>query len=548
MAGCAVSGELAVSITRADGSVKRWGAGEPDAADVPGDLSFSTSIPGGFKDSTCSLFRRVDLEYSDQGLFDHVRVYGAGNQTAWEGRMVQFPRDHGDSFGIQPAAVGHAAHLKDDPSFREIYVDRDLSHWSEWSLARQSTYITAGYNIVTWSPSVARNDSASSGIIFTATGAMPKSAREHYYDGQAIPVARLYCALGYRGGISSASTELSIKPRSTSDDNATGEISASEQKANSTIDFSPATAQSFMKLNVEWSTSGGAAGTSYSVDFTNIAVYGNHGLTVRGSAPEGFYASDVIADIVGRAAPLLTYSTGTDGSIEPTTFVIPHLAFLSPGTAEDAIATVNAYHLYDWGVYDDAEFFYREPDPDRLTWEARLSEGAKLSLEGDTAEQAINGVFVTYPDASGVTKTVGPPGALANATDSTLADTSDTNPVNAHNIPRRWARLDLSLTTTQAGAIQLGYAYLQERLLASRRGQITLTGTVTHPTEGKVPVWRIRAGDWIKISDHPASAPRKIIETSYSHGTRSITLSVDNTVGKVEAILERLGLFSIGRF
>ncbi|HVJ27608.1 MAG TPA: hypothetical protein VM493_08685, partial [Vicinamibacterales bacterium] len=206
-----------------------------------------------------------------------------------------------------------------------------------------------------------------------------------------------------------------------------------------------------------------------------------------------------------------------------------------------------AYHLYDWGVYD-GEFFYRQPDPDRLTWQARRSDGAKLTLEGETAEQVINGVFVTYPDPTGETKTVGPPGAVADATDSTLADTSDTNPVNSHGIPRRWAKLDLSITTTQAGAIQLGYVYLQERLLASRRGQVTLTGTVTHPTEGEVPVWRVRAGDWITIADHPSSSPRKIIETSYSHGSRTLTASVDNTTAKTEAILERLGLFSIGRF
>jgi hypothetical protein len=65
--------------------------------------------------------------------------------------------------------------------------------------------------------------------------------------------------------------------------------------------------------------------------------------------------------------------------------------------------------------------------------------------------------------------------------------------------------------------------WLQERSLASRRGQVTLTGTSRHPTEGSVPVWRVRAGDWISIADHPASDPRKIIETSYNHGTRTVT-------------------------
>jgi hypothetical protein len=43
--------------------------------------------------------------------------------------MAQFPRSHGDGFQIVPGAVGHSAALTDNPSFREIYVDRDLSHW-----------------------------------------------------------------------------------------------------------------------------------------------------------------------------------------------------------------------------------------------------------------------------------------------------------------------------------------------------------------------------------------------------------------------------------
>jgi hypothetical protein len=112
----------------------------------------------------------------------------------------------------------------------------------------------------------------------------------------------------------------------------------------------------------------------------------------------------------------------------------------------------------------------------------------------------------------------------------------------------RWGRLDLGLPTTTAGATQIGYAWLQERLLATRRGSVTLTGTVTHPQEGEVPVWRVRAGDWIRIADHPASLPRKVIETSYSHGSRSVTCTLDNTASKIDAVLERIGVFSIGRF
>ena len=103
----------------------------------------------------------------------------------------------------------------------------------------------------------------------------------------------------------------------------------------------------------------------------------------------------MIQDIVERAAPDLTI-----GEIEATSFAIPHLVFADPTRAADAISAVNAYHLYDWGVYD-GEFFYRATDPDRLTWQARLSSGAHLDFDGDTAAQVFNGVLVHYTDPLG---------------------------------------------------------------------------------------------------------------------------------------------------
>jgi hypothetical protein len=128
---------LSLSVTHADGRITRWGPDEVDAGNVPSDLTFSTSMPGGFRDLSCSLLRRIDLDYADQGLFDNVRAYGPGNRTAWDGRFTQFPRSHGQGFSVTPGAIGWAAHLRDDPTFREIYVDRDITRWGPMSRARR---------------------------------------------------------------------------------------------------------------------------------------------------------------------------------------------------------------------------------------------------------------------------------------------------------------------------------------------------------------------------------------------------------------------------
>ena len=51
-------------------------------------------------------------------------------------------------------------------------------------------------------------------------------------------------------------------------------------------------------------------------------------------------------------------------------------------------------------------------------------------------------------------------------------DTSPDNPVNAHGIPSRTMRLDVSVPTTLAGATAIGAAYLAEKSLPQRRGTL----------------------------------------------------------------------------
>src|SRR4051812_12559699 len=122
---------LAVSVTTADGSGVRWGGDEPNEGQVPADLEFGSAMPGGYKDLSCSLLRRFG---GKETLFDRVRAYGPGNRTAWDGRLVQFPRA---DLQVNPGAVGHSAHMRDDPSVREIYVDQDKTRWEGPTVQRK---------------------------------------------------------------------------------------------------------------------------------------------------------------------------------------------------------------------------------------------------------------------------------------------------------------------------------------------------------------------------------------------------------------------------
>jgi hypothetical protein len=267
-------------------------------------------------------------------------------------------------------------------------------------------------------------------------------------------------------------------------------------------------------------------------NWKTLAVYGAHGLTKRGTEPDaGVYASDVIADVLSREAPGLPVD-----EIEATSFVIPQLVFDSPTAAEDVIGSVNAFHLYRWGVYDQG-FFWRAPNPDRLTWEARLGDGAKLSLEGDSDAGTFNGVVVMYQDPYGKQRVVGPTGySPADSTSADLVDSTESNPANQHGL-RRYGLLQVSSSQTDTSAIQLGRVWLAEQQLPSRRGSIILTGRVRHPTEGDVPVWRVRAGDWIRVSDRPGDVAREITSTDYDDDSQTVTCSVGGMPPRLEAML-----------
>ncbi|HWC08938.1 MAG TPA: hypothetical protein VG458_07795, partial [Solirubrobacterales bacterium] len=321
------STQLAISLLDSRGTVAaRWGPDEAAVGDVPKGLSFSTSDPGGFKDAGLSLSRRIDRAWPDLQLLRDMRIYGAGNRTAWEGRLQDIPLHYAEEHSINPGAVGHAAALDDDPTFREYYVGRDLNEWKDLAAQRRINYgvsfTYAGFGVA---PDSAEGRPALTLEIGGTWGSQKPLAGSMLDAGAGCKIA----AVDYDFVLSTADggfefymnlSDVDAGPAlENQPDMATGATTGAGT-------WTPVTARRVLcAFWVYSSFPAGVDGAQYRAYLRRLAWFGNHGLTIRGERPRrGVYASDVIANVVQRCAPGLNFTTGPGGSIEPSDHVIPH--------------------------------------------------------------------------------------------------------------------------------------------------------------------------------------------------------------------------------
>jgi hypothetical protein len=541
---------LSVQVQAPGGVVNRWGLDEPSPADVPTSLAFSSTMPGGFENFSCTLARRADRDYPDLAEFSTVTVYGAGGEIAWQGRLETTPRTSGDQLQITPGAVGWQAALDDEQNARMIYIDCDLTKWQPTTVQRKLNVISA------WDeqdPTVVADQSTSAPALQTAlTGAWARSSfSEAFYDAKALPLGHLYYGWKIGSTVNSADTNWQwVADLSNDAEQSALDSSGNLRAAGPGSGVVNASTQTRTFAIVE-QTYGAAAGSSqevYPVFWTYLAVVGNHGLPIQGTLTAtgglGVLASDVIQHAVGTWAPELATSRNGISTIQQSTFIIPQLSFPDPTTVSNIIAAATAYGLVDWWVDEGPTFNLATPDNHGREWQARVGPSG-LQETGPQVDHLYSAVVVSYNDVTGAARTVGPPGSGANTTDSSLADSDPSNPVNAAGLDRIYLMPNIGVSTP-AGAIAVGQRFLLENAQRSTAGQAQIVGHVQDASGVWWPAWAIRAGDRITFVDAHDPVPRRITRTQYSDSSRACQLDLDSPPQDISQLLARYSIALTG--
>ena len=529
---------LTVLITSPTLGVRRCGPDEPDAAWVPFGIWFESTMPGGWKGGGFNLRQRGD---QDLGLriLDEVEMIDGDGNTVYEGLIVKLPRSHGDDYLLGVECLGWAATMLFDPSVPYHYADPIMGNWAEVPLSRR-----AGIAAAAWPQGRIPVSIGQGGIVWD----LPNEALAANEDTEIMYVAPPGCEIGevdYQGTPNSISS-VEAPTLYTADNETLASATSTALTLDDTVRTATvSTPERYAMLRVK--TTGAvtpAAGTQRRI--SKLSVRGNNALpTVDTDAgTKGYWVDDILIHALSLGAPKLVARKVKDGGqVERPPTPVAHATDNDLGTVERIVLDLNKHFLYEWGCYHGREFFYRETNPDRLCWEARLQRGIHLALEGDDAEHALNGMMIRYTLADGTPRVAGPLGSGLDVESELLGDLAPENTVNQHGHPRKWGEQTISFPlAADIYAVTIGAAYKAQAALPARSGDIELIWEVEHPTKGMRPVREVLAGHYVRLSDHPADVPRRIINTNNREDGRQNTVTVGNDMNKVDAILEQLGV------
>ena len=520
-----------VTVVTPNGYRYRWATDEPKAENIPQGLTFSSSMPGGSDQFSCSLLRDPERSYPDLTRLSDLYVGRAGGRTA-QYRIEETPGAQGEQ-SIEVSGRGGRAALEDRADVKALFVDRDLSGWGGMSSAREIVHRTGGRTPVHASTSP-DPDTGLPSVDLTGGGRWPTAGFycEALYDaGDGMEVGRIYSEWKDNGFGTSFNARFGVTSTSETDGStwspSTDLLDGSGWGTWGTVDTT-VTPGRYARMDVAI-LSAVSDDVSRGFHHQKVAVYGTHGLTPVGT-PGGFFPGPMLEWLIQNHTQLKV------GTIDPGTFLHEHAAYRDPGTALSIVENLSRYEpLYDWFVYDD-EFHFRRRGSYGKRWRARVAQ-ANLQSSGETVARLWNQVAVRTQDPYYGDQVAGPTGSGYANTSDLLIDVDPDNPANQKGITRR-ATLDIGEGTI-AGAITVGQHFLEETKRLDNAGQATLEGLVQDDAGTWWPVDEVRAGDEISFPDSADTSWRHITRASYDDSSATASLDLDAPPETLDALLAR---------
>lgn len=472
--------------------------GARDISALIDTLTFSNVDPGGYEAATITF--RAPISAPRHG--ETVRVF-CGLDVAWWGTVNDAGNLNRDQAIVESVqAVGPGAALKRNP-YREIYVGRSLSRWKAMSVAREQAHTVTGYSPRGGS---VYPDSDEPALLFEidhswVVGELPLV--EMHFEVSDIPIGSIYYEWSKNTNINAADANWQWLVLLSNDD----QFSLSQNTGNlraagpgtGTLTSTSAGNRTVAAVQLAYNTAAGG-GLKYTLYWDRLAVFGEHGLTKRGAAPQGFYPSDIAGHALAKANTLAGVTLLDTGVIETASgYTVPDYVLESPTLPEKVIDDMANLVGWHWGVWAPNGLDSNRPAlhfrarPPAATCSVTRGECDTFDAPRIRLDQLYDRAQITWQDSFGETRVATV--TLANP----LLELAGTGA----------STLQVALGQgTEAAAQALGNFALSLAQAAARgAGSASIPDTVRTP-QGRKPACLLRAGlDRLQVIDMPDAGP-----------------------------------------
>lgn len=497
--------------------------------------TFSNVDPGGYEMASFPIPK--DMPQSIRGM--PVRI-DCGLGVAWEGRISQIQRSLGSKTLI--TCEGYAGRLK-DTAVAMIFVDRDLTAWQQPSVQESINLVNGSYSPA--GPELQPDPSGNPSLVtqFTgpwATSGIPLVAG--MYDSHGIPISLITYAWQKSALVDNTNPSWQWDVFLSTDDllttyDTSGNLRAAGPGSGQVNATAGNRVYAFLKHQFN-TFAGGGANISYGIYWSNVAVYGNHGLPGRGvSAPYGFYPSD-IAKYAAQQASGLQLGTCPD----MTGYTVPHSVYYTPVTLDSIIGDMAQLAAWHWGVWESPAYltgsslprfdFRPRPAAGTFTAFAHRRNCDTLDIREDLSSM-YDTAIVTYNDVVGVQRSV-----------TVTVD----NPILDQAGLHRTVVLSGGTMTASTATVFAQEALVLLAAQARVQGSVAISQTVDGPN-GPIAPWMLKAGiDRLRVGDLPSTdawgqandLPLTRVECSISSSGITTSLEVGQGANLVESLQSRL--------